>query len=119
MNRASLFALFGAFLVLAWMTPALAFRGLVVYNRTGVTAHVDIIYHSAFCKDDRVVMGAGVRREIEMGACQIKSLTAWIEDSKGKGHACRAGDLHLSTYYILVNNSTNPAVAYCDIPGMP
>jgi len=119
MNRASLFALFGAFLVLAWMAPALAFRGLVVYNRTATSAHVDIIYHTAFCKDDRFLLAAGARRSIEMGACQIKALTAWIEDAKGKGHPCRAGDLHLSTYYILVNNSTNPAVAYCDIPGMP
>ncbi len=121
MKRAFFFALFGAFLTLASMQPALASLGgaVSVQNNTDTPAHVDIIYRTAFCKDDRFVLAARAKRTIKIGACMIKSLTAWIEDSKGKGHACRARDLALSTYYIALNNSTNPAIAYCDIPGMP
>lgn len=103
--------MFGAFLMLAWTHPAMAWQTVTVQNSTTTTAHVDIIFRSALCSDDRFVLTAGRVWSKYMGICLIKSFTAWIEDSAGHGHACRPDHVSGTEYRIIVNRAH--AKNYC------
>ena len=112
MIRPLLVALLGAFLILAWTQPALAFRTITVQNSTDTLAHVDIIYRSLACRDDRIKLQGGSAWSNYIGICLIKSFTAWIEDPSGKGHACRPASVDGTEYRIILNR--NPARdGYC------
>jgi len=113
MKRSLYFALCGALLVLAGTGPAYAYRTITVVNDTNALAHVDIIFHSALCSDDRFTLAAGRTWSKYSGICLIKSFTAWIADANGQGHACRPDHVSGTEYRVVVNR--NPARGYCTV----